>query len=106
MDGVEVVLGTGTAIFSGEGLIATPGAIDTHVHLLSPRICEAALASGITTLGGRRIRPSLNLGTNPAWALARMSAATDAWPLRPGLPGPRLVAAGAAGGRPRGGRGR
>ena len=81
MDGVDIVLGTGTAIYSGEGLIATPGAIDTHVHMLSPRIAEAALASGITTLVGQDFGPVWNLGTNPAWYLARMSVATDAWPL-------------------------
>jgi urease subunit alpha len=81
MDGIEVVLGTGTAIYSGEGLIATPGAIDTHVHMLSPRICDAALASGVTTIVGQDFGPVWNLGTNPAWALGRMSAATDAWPI-------------------------
>ncbi|MEO8264235.1 MAG: urease subunit alpha, partial [Ilumatobacteraceae bacterium] len=43
MDDVDVVVGTGTTIVSGEGLIATAGAIDTHVHLLSPRIMEASL---------------------------------------------------------------
>ncbi|MFJ6776674.1 urease subunit alpha, partial [Kitasatospora sp. NPDC091257] len=31
LDGVDVVVGTGTAIVSGEGLIATAGAVDTHV---------------------------------------------------------------------------
>ena len=31
MDGVDVVLDTGTAVFDGRGMIATPGAIDSHV---------------------------------------------------------------------------
>ena len=44
LDGVDVIVGTGTTIVPGEGLIATPGAVDTHVHLLSPRVLEAALA--------------------------------------------------------------
>src|SRR3990172_1154347 len=49
-DGIEVAVGTGTAIVSAEGLIATPGAVDSHVHLLTPGLGEAALASGVTTL--------------------------------------------------------
>ncbi|MSV73601.1 MAG: urease subunit alpha, partial [Actinobacteria bacterium] len=34
LDDVDVVVGTNTAVISGEGLIATAGAIDTHVHLM------------------------------------------------------------------------
>ena len=49
MDDIDVVVGSGTTVVSGEGLIATPGGVDTHVHLLSPRVCEAELASGVTT---------------------------------------------------------
>ena len=30
------------SVIPGEGLIATPGAVDTHVHGLSPRVMEAA----------------------------------------------------------------
>ena len=36
LDSVDVVVGTGTAVIDGEGLIATPGVIDTHVHTMSP----------------------------------------------------------------------
>ena len=36
LDGVDVVVGNSTAVVNGEGLIATPGAIDTHVHTMSP----------------------------------------------------------------------
>lgn len=78
---IDVPVGTGTAIVSGEGLIATAGAIDSHVHLLSPRICDQALAAGITTLVAQDFGPVWNLGANPAWALQRMHAALDAWPL-------------------------
>ena len=42
-----LIVGTGTVVINGEGLIATAGAVDTHVHLLSPRVMEAALASGV-----------------------------------------------------------
>lgn len=81
MDDVDVVLGTGTAIVSGEGLIATPGAIDPHVHLLSPRIVDQALAAGITTLVIQDYGPVWNLGTNPVWALRHVHAALDASPI-------------------------
>ena len=56
LDGVDVVVGTGTTIIPGDGMLATPGAVDTHVHLLSPRVLEAALSSGVTTVIGRRRR--------------------------------------------------
>ncbi|MBY8886366.1 urease subunit alpha, partial [Streptomyces sp. PTM05] len=69
LDGVDVVVGTGTTIVSGEGLIATAGAIDTHVHLLSPRIMEASLASGVTTIIGQEIGPAWGVGVNSPWAL-------------------------------------
>jgi len=82
MDGpIDVVVGTGTAVYSGEGLIATAGAIDTHVHLLSPRIVDQALAAGITTMVAQDFGPVWNLGANPAYALRRMHGAMDAWPL-------------------------
>ncbi|RSS45480.1 urease subunit alpha, partial [Streptomyces sp. WAC07061] len=57
LEGVDVVVGTGTSIVSGEGLIATAGAVDTHVHLLSPRIMEASLAAGVTTVIGQEFGP-------------------------------------------------
>lgn len=63
LDGVDVVVGTGTSIVSGEGLIATAGAVDTHVHLLSPRIMEASLASGVTTIIGQEFGPVWGLGS-------------------------------------------
>jgi urease subunit alpha len=80
-DGVEVVVGTGTTIVSGEGLIATAGAIDTHVHLLSPRIMEASLASGVTTIVGQEFGPVWGVGVNSPWALRNAFAAFDAWPV-------------------------
>lgn len=81
MDGVAVMLGTNTAIVSGEGLIATPGAIDPHMHLLSPRIADQALAAGVTTFVVQDYGPVWNLGTNPAWALRTIHAALDQTPL-------------------------
>ncbi|MEW5535141.1 urease subunit alpha, partial [Streptomyces virginiae] len=75
----DVVVGTGTTMISGEGLIATAGAVDTHVHLLSPRIMEASLASGVTTIIGQEIGPSWGVGVNSPWALRHGFNAFDAW---------------------------
>jgi urease subunit alpha len=85
LDGVDVVVGTGTAIVSGEGLIATAGAIDTHVHLLSPRIMEASLASGVTTIIGQEFGPVWGVGVNSPWALRHAFNAFDAWPVNIGF---------------------
>ncbi|MFE3036834.1 urease subunit alpha [Streptomyces canus] len=87
LDGVDVVVGTGTSIVSGEGLIATAGAVDTHVHLLSPRIMEASLASGVTTIIGQEFGPVWGVGVNSPWALAHAFGAFDAWPVNIGFLG-------------------
>ncbi|MFC5185490.1 urease subunit alpha [Actinomadura harenae] len=100
LDGVDVVVGTGTTIVSGEGLIATAGAIDTHVHLMSPRIMEASLASGVTTIIGQEFGPVWGVGVNSPWALRHAFDAFDAWPVNIGFlargsssaPGPLLEA--------------
>lgn len=48
MDGVHphLVVGAGTETISGEGLIATPGAIDPHVHFLSSQQACTPSATG------------------------------------------------------------
>ncbi|MFD8469286.1 urease subunit alpha [Streptomyces cyaneofuscatus] len=85
LDGVDIVVGTGTTIVPGEGLIATAGAVDTHVHLLSPRIMEASLASGVTTVIGQEIGPAWGVGVNSPWALGHAFNAFDAWPVNIGF---------------------
>ncbi|MEW2545585.1 urease subunit alpha [Streptomyces sp. NPDC047002] len=85
LDGVDVVVGTGTTIVPGEGLIATAGAVDTHVHLLSPRVMEASLASGVTTVVGQEFGPVWGVGVNSPWALRHAFAAFDAWPVNIGF---------------------
>ncbi|GAA3007991.1 urease subunit alpha [Streptomyces lactacystinicus] len=87
LDGVDVVVGTGTTIVSGEGMIATAGSIDTHVHLLSPRIMEASLASGVTTVIGQEFGPVWGVGVNSPWALRHAFNAFDAWPVNIGFLG-------------------
>ncbi|MFV0463114.1 MAG: urease subunit alpha [Nostocoides sp.] len=87
LDGVDVVVGTGTAVINGEGLIATAGAIDTHVHLLSPRIMEASLASGVTTILGQEYGPMWGVGVSDRYGLHRAWSAFDAWPVNIGFLG-------------------
>jgi urease subunit alpha len=87
LDGVDVVVGTGTAVISGEGMLATPGAIDTHVHLMSPRIMEASLSSGVTTILGQEYGPVWGLGVNDRYGMHRGWAAFDAWPVNVGFLG-------------------
>jgi urease subunit alpha len=81
MDAIEVVLDTETAVFDARGLLVTPGGVDCHVHLLSPQVCDAALASGMTTLVTQDWGPVWNLGSNPAEATAVLWAALDSVPL-------------------------
>ncbi|MFN8020710.1 MAG: urease subunit alpha [Acidimicrobiales bacterium] len=87
LDDVDVVVGTGTSIISGEGMIATAGAIDTHVHLLSPRIMEASLAAGVTTIIGQEFGPVWGVGVNSPWALRHAFNSFDQWPVNIGFLG-------------------
>ena len=86
-DDIDIVIGTGTVVINGEGLIATAGAVDTHVHLLSPRVMEAALASGVTTVIGQEFGPFWGVGVNAAAPLRTAYAAFDAYPINVGILG-------------------
>jgi urease subunit alpha len=85
MDGVEVVLDTGTAVVDATGMVVTPGGVDPHVHWLSPQVADTALAGGLTTLVIQDFGPIWNLGTNPAEGLAATWAALEAYPLNAAL---------------------
>lgn len=80
-DNVEVLLGANTVPIPGQGLIATPGGVDTHVHLVTPKLIPVALAAGLTTLitGG--------LGQNPAFNLHRAFEAFESLPINLGILG-------------------
>ncbi len=80
-DNVDLLIGTNTAIQPCDGLIATPGGIDSHVHLLSPRLFETALSAGITTLVAMDAGPMWNVGVNPSFFLQRMFEAFEYVPL-------------------------
>jgi urease subunit alpha len=89
--GVTIVIGPGTEIVAGEGCLLTPGAIDTHIHFISPQQVEHALMSGVTTMIGGGTGPAA--GTNATtctpgpWNVARMLQAADALPMNIGLLG-------------------
>ena len=86
-DDVDIVVGTGTVVIEGDGLIATAGGIDTHVHTLSPRVLEAELSSGITTIIGQEAGPMWGVGLGSAWVIERGLRAMDAYPINIGLLG-------------------
>ncbi|MBU6229288.1 MAG: urease subunit alpha [Cyanobacteria bacterium REEB459] len=90
-DRVDIIIGPGTEVLAGEGMIATAGGIDTHIHFICPQQIETAIASGVTTLIGGGTGPAT--GTNAttctpgAWYLARMLQAADAFPMNLGFLG-------------------
>jgi urease subunit alpha len=86
-DDVDIVVGTGTVVIDGDGMIATPGGIDTHVHTLSPRVFEAEISSGVTTVIGQEAGPMWGVGLGSAWVLERGLRAMDTFPLNVGLLG-------------------
>jgi urease subunit alpha len=76
--GIELPIGPHTQPIMGYGLIATPGAVDSHVHLISPELLPAALSGGVTTL--------ITAGfEEPPAAMARLYEAVADWPLNVGL---------------------
>ena len=85
MDGVGVVLDTGTSVVDATGMIVTPGGVDPHVHWLSPQVMDTALAGGLTTLVIQDYGPVWNLGNNPAEGLAATWAALEAHPVNAAL---------------------
>jgi urease subunit alpha len=89
--GVDLVIGPGTEIIAGEGLIATPGTIDAHIHFICPQQVEDALMSGVTTMIGGGTGPAT--GTNATtctpgiWNMHRMLEAAEALPVNLGFLG-------------------
>jgi len=65
LDGVELEVDAHTAMITGEGLIATPGIVDSHVHLSNADLVPAALSAGVTTIVGMGIGGVWDVGANP-----------------------------------------
>ena len=109
--GVDIVIGPGTEIIAGEGMILTPGGIDSHIHFICPQQVEEALMSGVTTMLGGGTGPATGTFattcTPGPWHIHRMLKAAEAFPVNLGflgkgnasLPGPIVeqVKAGAIG---------
>ncbi|MDT7596548.1 MAG: urease subunit alpha [Pseudonocardiales bacterium] len=93
MDGVHsaLVIGPGTEVIAGNGMILTAGAVDCHVHLISPQQVPEALGSGVTTLIGGGTGPAegtkATTVTPGAWYLARMLESLDELPVNIALLG-------------------
>jgi urease subunit alpha len=85
MDGVDptLVIGPGTEILAGNGMILTAGAIDAHVHFICPQLVGEALSSGVTTMIGGGTGPAegtkATTVTPGSWYLARMLESMDAF---------------------------
>ena len=88
---VDIVIGPGTEAIAGEGLIATAGGIDAHIHFICPQQADEALMSGVTTMIGGGTGPAT--GTNATtctpgpWNIHRMLEAADGMPLNFGFLG-------------------
>ncbi len=90
MDGVTpgMVIGANTDVRSAEGMIATAGGIDVHVHFDSAGLCEEAIASGITTMIGGGLGPvTVGITSSGTVNLGRMLQAAEAFPLNFGVLG-------------------
>jgi urease subunit alpha len=87
--GVDIIIGPGTEVIAGEGLIATAGGLDVHIHFICPQQVEDAIMSGITTMIGGGTGPAA--GTNATtctpgpWNIHRMLQAADGLPINLGF---------------------
>jgi urease subunit alpha len=88
---INLIIGPGTEVIACEGMIVTPGGIDTHIHFICPQQIEEALSSGITTMIGGGTGPATGTFattcTPGPWHLERMLQAADAFPMNLGFLG-------------------
>jgi urease subunit alpha len=93
MDGVTpgLAISATTEVLAAEGHILTCGAIDSHVHFISPNQIPDAFYSGITTMIGGGTGPATGTKattcTPGAWNIRRMLEAVEAFPLNFGFLG-------------------
>jgi urease subunit alpha len=88
---VDIIVGPGTEIISGEGKILTAGGVDSHVHFICPQQVEDALASGVTTMIGGGTGPATGTFattcTPGPWHIARMLQAFEGLPVNVAVSG-------------------
>jgi urease subunit alpha len=89
MDGVDddLVIGPSTDTVPADGLIATPGGLDIHVHFNSTGLFEHALASGITTMFGGGYGGGATTCTPGPENIKRFLQAAEEWPVNVGFYG-------------------
>src|SRR5580693_8726562 len=89
--GVTIAVGAATEVIAGEGLIVTAGAIDAHIHFISPQQIDEALMSGVTTMIGGGTGPAAGTSattcTPGPWHIRSMLLAADAFPMNLGFLG-------------------
>ncbi len=87
----NLVTGASTDAISGEHLILTAGAIDSHVHFISPQQAEACLSNGITTLIGGGVGPTDGTNgttiTSGRWNIEKMIQSAEGLPINIGYLG-------------------
>ncbi|MGB5914747.1 MAG: urease subunit alpha [Phormidesmis sp.] len=90
MEGVSpnLIISANTDVRAGEGLIATPGGLDSHVHFDSAGLCAEALSSGLTTMLGGGLGPvTVGICSSGAHNLEMMLRASEAFPINFGFLG-------------------
>ena len=90
MEGVDpnLIVGAGTTVRDAEGLIATAGAIDVHVHFDSAQLVEHAISSGITTMLGGSLGPiTVGIDSGGTFNVGKMLQASEQWPMNFGFLG-------------------
>jgi len=89
--GITIVIGPGTEIIAGEGMIVTAGGIDSHIHFICPQQIEEALMSGVTTMLGGGTGPATGTFattcTPGPWHIHSMLSAAEAFPMNLGFLG-------------------
>ena len=89
--GIDIVIGAGTEIIAGEGMIVTAGGIDSHIHFICPQQIDDALMSGVTTMIGGGTGPATGTFattcTPGPWHIHRMLESAEAFPMNLGFLG-------------------
>ena len=89
MDDIDMIISSNTEIIAGEHTICTPGAIDSHIHFISPQQAIHAICNGTTTMIGGGTGPAD--GTNATtctpgrWNIHRMIESVEGFPLNFGF---------------------
>ncbi len=84
----NLIISANTDVRAGEGLIATPGGLDGHVHFDSAGLCAEALSSGLTTMLGGGLGPvTVGICTSGAHNMELMLRASEAFPINFGFLG-------------------